>query len=206
MISRSTEPRSRRRLPLEVVVAIILVAVAVAVAVAGAGEPGERMVERRVFTMGSVLEMVVWAADRKTALEASQAAVAAIDAAELRLSTWRSDSELARLNDSPPGVWEPLSAELASDLQSSLDWWRATGGAFDPGVGSLVRAWDLRGRGKVPEPAEILKAHAASGAGRLEIAEGRARRSLPGLILEEGGFGKGVALRDGASAARAAGA
>jgi len=52
----------------------------------------------------------------------------------------------------------------------------------------------------------MVEARAASGAEHLEIADRRARRMHPGLILEEGGFGKGAALRDGASAALAAGA
>ena len=156
--------------------------------------------------MGTVLEIVVTAKDRRTALGATQAAAAAVDGAELRLSTWRRDSELARLNDARPGVWVALSGELASDLGAALHWWRETGGAFDPGVGSLVRAWDLRGRGRVPESSVMVKARAASGAEHLEIADGRARRLQPGVILEEGGFGKGAALCDGAAAALAAGA
>ena len=156
--------------------------------------------------MGSVLEVAVKAEDRETALEASQACVLAVDAAERRLSTWRDDSELARLNRTEPGQWEPISLELARDLGAALNWWRATGGAFDPGVGGLVRAWDLRGRGRVPDPQELAVARVGTGAEHLEIDGRRARRLLAGLILEEGGFGKGVGLRDGARAALAAGA
>ena len=195
----STAPRSRRRRPLQGVVATI-----VWVILASVGEPAE--IGRRVLAMGGVLEVAVKAEDRETALEASQACVLAVDAAERRLSTWRDDSELALLNRTEPGEWAPLSPELARDLGAALHWWRATGGAFDPGVGSLVRTWDLRGRGRVPDPQELAVARAGTGARYLEIDGRRARRLLAGLILEEGGFGKGVALRDGARAAMAAGA
>jgi thiamine biosynthesis lipoprotein len=179
-------------------------------AVAAGAPPGERpaaraaggaaVVERRLAVMGTTLALRLEAADRAAGLAASERAVEAIEAAEARLSTWRRDSELARLNRAPAGAAFPLSPALAADLRDVLAWARATGGAFDPTVGPLVRAWDLRGRGRVPAQGELARAVAATGFGGLELAAGAAVRRRPDIVVEEGGWGKGAALRDALAA------
>jgi thiamine biosynthesis lipoprotein len=140
-------------------------------------------VERRLAMMGTSLEIRVEAADRGQALAASERAVAALEAAERRLSTWRDDSELARLNASPAGQAVPLSPELAADLEKARRCWEETNGTFNPAVGKLVRAWGLRTGGRRPSPEELREAVAA--------ADPAALREL-----EEGGWGKGAGLAD----------
>lgn len=167
---------------------------------------GAAVVERRVAVMGTTLAVAVEAADRRGGLAASEVGVAAVESAEARLSTWREDSELARLNRAPAGVPFPLSPALAADLRDALACAGATGGAFDPTVGPLVAAWDLRGRGRVPVEDELARALAATGFGGLQIHGTTAIRRRPGLEIEEGGWGKGAALRDALAALdRAAG-
>jgi FAD:protein FMN transferase len=162
--------------------------------------------DRELAAMGTRLQVHVEAADRRSALAASEAAVRAVEAAEARLSTWRQESELARFNGSDPGLWVALSPALERDLGQAARWWRETGGAFDPGVSSLVGAWNLRGRGRVPGAEELDAARAAAGLEHFELAEGRARRLAHGFGIEEGGFGKGAALADAVGAALGAGA
>ena len=163
-------------------------------------------VHRLVAAMGTTLEISVVARDRATALAASESAVRAVEAADARLSTWGRGRELDALNHAPPGTWLPLSPELARDLETAGRWWRESGGAFDPGIASLVVAWDLRGAGKVPVAGELGEARRTAGFDHLEIEAGRARRLVGGFGVDEGGFGKGVALSDAARAALAAGA
>ena len=162
-------------------------------------------VERRLFAMGTELVVTVSADTRPAALAASERAVAAIAAVERRLSTWRPDSELTRLNAAPVGVPVPLSAPLAADLAEVQRLWRATGGAFDPAVGSLVRAWGLREGGRRPGAAELGEARRAGDFGRLALTGRSATRLAAGLILEEGGFAKGVGLDAALEAARGPG-
>ncbi len=173
-----------------------------------AGGPGpasaDDEVARRVFVMGTWLDVAVTAPDRSTAMAAAEAAVAAVEATEARLSTWRPDSELAALNRSRPASWVELSPELAHDLHEALAWGRDSGGWFNPGVASLVRAWDLRGVGSVPFRDELAEALADSDVTAFELRGPLARRLTGGFGIEEGGFGKGVALRDAAAAALAA--
>lgn len=164
-------------------------------------------VERHLSAMGTELTVVVEAAERRAALAASERAVRAIEAVEARLSTWRDDSELARLNRAPVGEPVPLSPELTSELIAAADCRRRTGGAFDPGVGALVDAWGLRSGGREPADDELESAVAASGLRHLDLllpaARGRsatAVRRHPGLRIEEGGFGKGAGLAAAAAA------
>ncbi len=150
---------------------------------------------RRVATMGTACELEIRCATRAEALEASEAALRALLAVEERLSTWRATSELSRLNAAPVGERFATSRELARDLALCREWHAATEGAFDPAVGPLVALWDLRGKGRVPTPAELEVAHADCGLERVFEWEGSlvARRTA-GARLEEGAFGKGLGL------------
>lgn len=165
---------------------------------------GER-VERRLAAMGTTLELSVQARDRTTALLASEAAVRAVAAVEARLSTWRSGSELSLLGAAPLDRWVDLSPELLDDLELARWCHEQTGGAFDPAIGALVAAWDLRGIGREPTPAEVERALAGSGLDGLQLQGDRARRTRD-LAFDAGGFGKGVGLDAGLQAALDAGA
>lgn len=143
--------------------------------------------------MGTSLEITVEAVDRAAALQASERAVEALEAAESRLSTWRDDTELALLNQTPAGKPRALSPALASDLAAAKRCWQETEGGFDPGVGGLVRAWGLRTGGRLPSERELQAAAGSIAELRLE-PNGFAVRERPELILEEGAFGKGAGL------------
>ncbi|MCY3003432.1 MAG: FAD:protein FMN transferase [Planctomycetota bacterium] len=164
-------------------------------------------VERLAGCMGTSLRLVVEGPSRKDALLASEAALRAVEAVEARLSTWGTTSELARLNATPVGTPFELSGELAADLAGCVAWQRASAGAFDPSVGALVAAWDLRGAGRVPDESELVRARQATGLERTFRIEGRrATRLVEGARIEEGGFGKGCGLDAGLAALAQAGA
>ncbi len=157
--------------------------------------------------MGTELVVFAAAPTRAAALDASEAAVAAVAAAEQRLSTWLSDSELSRLNGAAVGVDVALSPELAQDLADCLRWSRESGGAFDAGCGALAAAWGLRTGGAVPDDAALEAARSDTGLGAaLALGNGTARWLRPGTSVDAGGFGKGVALDAAATAMRAVGA
>ena len=169
-------------------------------------ETGMKKVIRSVHAMGTRLTIEVSAPDRATALAAAEAALDAVEVAEARLSTWRRGSELDRLNRTTVGEWVSVSLPLARDLTEALGWAVTTNGAFDPVVGALVSAWDLRGDGAIPSESQLADLRASTGFGLLEVEDLRVRRLSSGAVIEEGGFGKGIALRDAAVAASEAGA
>jgi len=153
-------------------------------------------VERRVAAMGTQLTVSVdGAADRVSGLEIAERAIAAVEAAERRLSTWGATSELARLNRALPGAAVRLAPETTRELDAALACAAKTGSAFDPTVAPLVAAWDLRGAGRRPTEVELAGALERVGFDRLELrpAEDLAIPRGP-LAIEEGGFGKGAAL------------
>jgi thiamine biosynthesis lipoprotein len=186
--------------------ALVLGFAGVAEAATGGGDLPVATVERRLGMMGTELEVRVDAPSRAVALAASEVAVRSLEAAESRLSTWRDDSELERLNRAPAGAPVQLSPRLAAELRGVQHWWRETAGAFDPGIGALVAAWGLRSGGRVPTREEREMARAAGGLAALRLAaDGRATRLRPGLRIEEGGWGKGAALDAALAALRADG-
>jgi thiamine biosynthesis lipoprotein len=136
------------------------------------------VIERQLVTMGTALRVQVEAADRLSALRASEAAVLAVEAVDRRLATRGDGSELDALLAAPSGEWTRVGPALAADLALAHACREATDGGYDLTLGS-PGALELRG----------------------DLA-----RLAEGATLDAGGIGKGVALDAGISAARAAGA
>jgi len=164
-------------------------------------------VERRVASMGTTVDLAVRAPDRARGLEASEAALRELDRVEALLTTWRRGGDLDRIDRAPAGEPVAVSRALLDLLTAVFAWIPGTDGAFDPTVAPLVRAWDLRGGGRIPAPAELESARAASGAAhfRLDVAAGTVTRLDPAAGIEEGAWGKGYGLDRAAAALRSAG-
>ncbi len=165
-------------------------------------------VARHLAVMGTAFALAVSAPERGRAVDASEAAVRAVEAAERLLSTWRDDSPLARLNASAAGLPHEVPAELFSLLRRVFEWNLRTDEAFDPTVAPLVRAWGLRTGGRVPTPDNLLEARRASGPSLFTLEESSLRisRLHAAAGIDEGAWGKGWALDRAAEAAHAAGA
>jgi thiamine biosynthesis lipoprotein len=164
-------------------------------------------VERRVYLMGTTFDLVVLLPDRTRALAASEEGVEEVSRVEERLSTWREGGPLDRVNRAAPGEEVVLDPELYALLSDVFRWSERTGRAFDPTVLPLVRAWDLRGAGRIPTRGEISAALRSTGTGRfrLDPQHDAVARLDRGAGLDEGAWGKGYALDRAASRLRAAG-
>jgi len=81
----------------------------------------------------------------------------AVGAVDRQMSTWKPESDLNRLNAARPGEWIPLPEQLMTVLQAGLAVGRASGGAFDIGMGDAVVAWGF-GEAEADEAA-IKNAH-----------------------------------------------
>jgi thiamine biosynthesis lipoprotein len=157
--------------------------------------------------MGTLLGLSVAGPDRAAALEASETAVREIARVEALLTTWRPGGPLDSVNSAPPGRAFVLDAELSRVLETVFGWSERTDGAFDPTVLPLVRAWALRGPGRIPDAAALSRALAATGRGRFRFdgATGRMLRLSADAGIDEGAWGKGYALDRAVSALRRCG-
>lgn len=162
-----------------------------------ASRDGDVWVEREVHAMGTRLRVRVAAADRETAIRASEAVLRDVRETDELLSTWRPGTALAALNAAPVNRRVAVAPALIGLLDEIAARVRETGGAFDPAVGALIDAWDLRGEGRVPSAARLARARAATGFGcfELDLEAMRAKRSCAEAWLDAGAFGKGAALR-----------
>lgn len=161
-----------------------------------ANEAALTTAERRVTVMGTSLDVAVCAPDRQDALAATEQAIDEVRRVENLLTTWRGDSALAHLNAAPVGKVVALDPELSTVLAEVIAWAKTTRSAFDPTVLPLVRAWDLRGAGRVPSPDELAAARAATGPGRFRFdpPQATAVRLDPAAAIDDGAWGKGYAL------------
>lgn len=115
-----------------------------------------------------------------------------------RLALWKPDSELAGLNasaGSPRGL--TLSADLGACLGQALRTAGASGGALDPTVGPLTRAWwQARQERRLLRPAEVAAGRALQGLDKVRLDAGpppRARLAQAGMQLDLGAVAKGYA-------------
>ncbi len=163
--------------------------------------------ERTVLAMGTRLTLRLEGTSDAKLTEAAQAALAEVAHIEGATSTWRSDSLWSRLN-AAKGEARSLDPEWIQLLTRAQAWSRETGGAFDPVLGALLKAWGIREGGRRPTAEELTRARVASGVSnlRLDVQAGTAQLLDPEAGLEEGAFLKGYALDAARRVAEAQGA
>ncbi|HEY0670884.1 MAG TPA: FAD:protein FMN transferase [Longimicrobiales bacterium] len=182
-----------------------LVAAIAAFAAALQGGPDcAARLQREMAAMGTTLRVQVCAQSPEAALAATEAAFAEVRRLNGVLSSWTPQSEVGRLNSGRGRV--AVSAELFALLVESGRWVEQTGGAFDPAIGALVDAWQLRGPGRTPTARQVEAALELTGWRHLRLLDSLVvARGPAGWWLDTGGFGKGAALRGVAAVLKRAG-
>lgn len=160
---------------------------------ASVSAPADAMESRARYLMGTTCALSL---PPGRAIDAhADAAFDEIARIEARVSTWRADSELSRINRAAPGTAVGVSREVADLLDRAARLADENEGAFTPVAGRLIELWDLRGEGRVPDDASVRAATAAIAGGGLRIDRARlAVARLGEVTVEEGGFAKGYAL------------
>ncbi len=187
--------------------ALALVLSAMLVRGPAAAAPPASPVERRVVAMGTSFDVLVRVGDRSRGLAAIESAIEEVGRLEARLSTWRGDGPLWRLNRAAPGERIPLDTEIFALVSEVFRWAERTDRAFDATVLPLVRAWDLRGEGRVASSEEIAAALGAMGGSRFRLdPDHRTIARLDARAgIDEGAWGKGYALDRAGARLKAAG-
>ncbi|MDF2810231.1 MAG: ApbE family lipoprotein [Microvirga sp.] len=119
---------------------------------------------------------------------------AAMDEVDTQMSTWRPDSELMRLNGTPAGEWVSVPAPLLDVLRLGLAIGRASGGAFDIGMGDAVTAWGFGAEEASPDRIRgAIEARRVPAHDALEIDGTRVRKRVP-ITLDLNGIAKGYGV------------
>ena len=180
----------------------------------------DRLAARARFLMGTRLSIEIDGPAPAGAIEAAFEEVARLEDV---LSNWRPESEISRLNRQASRVAFRCSPDLYGAIGAALGWAKKTGGAFDPTVEPLIRALRLRPAGEsLPRPVVGAMPECSGSAGAVHFqneerrngagaAEGgrlpigwrhvqlgflsrSVRFDAPGVGLDLGGIGKGIAL------------
>lgn len=122
---------------------------------------------------------------------AAEGVQAALDLVVAQMSQWEAASDLSRFNREAAGAWREIPAEFAHVVGAALQIARASGGAFDPGLGHLTEAWGFGSAG----PIKAVPDHVSTPDRVIDFdaALRRIRRS-EGAALDLSGIAKGYGV------------
>jgi FAD:protein FMN transferase len=172
-----------------------VVVAAALVAAAHASSPV--LVSQSRLLMGTLCEVHVYHDDPVLARAAADAALDAMERTDALLSNYKPESELSAMNREAARAPFHASADLFDFVSQCDGYHRATGGAFDPTVGPLVRAWGfMTSHPARPSDAAIADAKARSGFDKvtLDAAARTIAYRAAGVEIDPGGIGKGYAV------------
>jgi len=164
-------------------------------------ETGTPAVFRSHQAMGTMFELLLFG--ETGAVEENDLELAADDAFDLldrierQLSNWINDSPVAVMNRNAWPDAVPVDPVVWDALKQSRAYWEMTGGAFDVTVGPLLDLWGFyREKVGIPSEAEVKGALERIGMNNVEMdPSARTVRYLrPGIRIDFGGIGKGIAL------------
>ncbi|MDO9439787.1 MAG: FAD:protein FMN transferase [Beijerinckiaceae bacterium] len=145
-------------------------------------------------TMGTRYSAVFFAARSFDAAALAGALQTAVDQVDSVMSTWKPESDLNRLNEAALRSWVAIPRDLAVVLCAGLRIGRASGGAFDIGVGKAVAAWGFGAEAAETEaPTAPTAPTCASDALEVDAPRCRARK-LANISLDLSGIAKGFGV------------
>jgi len=126
----------------------------------------------------------------------------AIDDLETRLSNWRPSSQVSTINADAGKEPTRAAADIVDLVVYAKEVWRESDGAFDVTVGPLLKLYGLyKKQGKNPSESELAEARSKVGMDKVTVnpVEGTVFLQKPGMLLDFGGIGKGLALDEAAN-------
>jgi thiamine biosynthesis lipoprotein len=155
----------------------------------------DRLVERWSWAMGQPVHLQLFVSDERRGFEAAQTAFAELRRVERALSLFDDSSDLCEVNRRSGRGRTRVGADLATVLESGLRFERETGGAFNPAVEPLMRAWGFhKPRTTEPTEAEIVAAREAVRAARIVVTGDEVTLPVKGTRIDLGGIGVGYGL------------
>jgi thiamine biosynthesis lipoprotein len=128
-----------------------------------------------------------------------------LDQIDATMSTYRTESEVSRLNRAAPDDWFPVSADTSMVAAEAMAMARLTKGAFDPTVGPLVDLWGFGPAGpsvRMPDAIDIAAHRSQTGYAGLETRQDppALRKQHEGLRVDFSGIAEGFAVDEMAGA------
>jgi FAD:protein FMN transferase len=154
-----------------------------------------RFIERWSWAMGQPVHLQLFATSDDHGYEAAAAALAELRRVESHLTIFDEGSDLAELNRHAGRRGFRVDRDLADVLNQGFRFQQESGGAFNPSIEPLMRAWGFRTpRSSEPSAAEILQARDAVLAGRVIVAGDRITLPHRDTRIDLGGIGVGYGL------------
>jgi FAD:protein FMN transferase len=116
---------------------------------------------------------------------------------DAKLSNYRQDSEISRLNQQRTSDWLPISAEIAELIGIARQVYQKSAGCYDLTVKPLFDLWGFsRHQGKVPEQAAIDQVLPHLGLAKVEVdpAGPRLRKQDPELAIDLSSIAQGYTV------------
>jgi len=156
--------------------------------------------------MGTRVSVDLWHADQQRGDELVQSVLAEYRRIDERMSTYKNDSELSRVNRDAAAAPIPVSDELFELLRRALALSQASEGAFDITYESVGYLYDFR-EARRPSTSDIETRLAAIDYRhvRLDASARTVSFARSGVRVNLGGIAKGYAVERGAALLRAAG-
>ena len=145
-------------------------------------------------TMGTRWSALFWAEPGFDVARIRSGLQAAVDEVDAQMSIWKTDSALMLLNRAPIGEAVPIPAMIEQVLQLGVAIGKASGGAFDMGVGDAVSAWGF-GPGSASQDSirAAMSARRASVAEALTFSHGAVTKRTA-IMLDLNGIAKGFGV------------
>ncbi len=169
---------------------------------AGAGLGPLLRRNRRIYRkttplMGTIGDIQVVHDDRAQAFRAIDHAFDELIALEKKLSFFRADSEIGRINANAFAAPVRISRETGLLLEKALKWSYVTNGSFEPGLGKVSTIWDVKNR-KEPPSEDLWHRFAGKGFYKkivvsLSSEDAHVRFLTDDIKVDLGGIAKGYA-------------
>jgi thiamine biosynthesis lipoprotein len=164
------------------------------------GAPAQReplRLEKSADAMGTTFSIAVYGDDRFRMEAAVDAAFDEVRRLDDMLSNYKPASEWSAVNRNAGDRPVRVSPELFRLLAQCMEYSRASEGAFDITVGSLMKVWGFyKGSGHLPHRPEVRAALTKVGYRNVQLDPGAqtVRFLRRGIELDPGGIGKGYAV------------
>ncbi len=177
------------RKPLVVIVLLLFVGLLIWLRPDRSDEP----LVRTSLIMGTLVEIKIYDTDQDKAAQAASDAFAEMNRIEQVFSRHIESSEISQLSQATAPF--RVSAEVAALLEQGEQIARASGGAFDIGLGRLKGLWGIESEHPhIPSAAELQEALAGTGPEAVRLEGTLVYKSRPGLQIDLGGIAKGYAV------------